>query len=81
MYNGGQWGFMEVQLKLTKTETTVEGKPSVSIKIESVSWPIFPDPHAALDLHQGAGAHCFLQAETLGSGFGGDEARRDRRCD
>src|SRR5579872_1113004 len=27
----GQWGFMEVQLQVTKTETTVNGKPTVSI--------------------------------------------------
>ena len=63
-YNSGQWGFMEVQLKVTKTETTVNGKPSVSIKINSVSWPIYPT-HTPRSIYINAEALPLLQAETL----------------
>ena len=63
-YNSGQWGFMEVQIKVTKTETTVNGKPSVSIKINSVSWPTFPN-HTPRSIYINAQALPLLQAETL----------------
>jgi hypothetical protein len=59
-----EWGFMEVQLKVTKTETTVNGKPSVSIKINSVSWPIYPT-HTPRSIYINAQALPLLQGETL----------------
>jgi hypothetical protein len=59
-----QWGFMEVQLKVTKTVTTVNGKPSVSIKINSVSWPVYPT-HTPRSIYINAQALPLLQGETL----------------
>jgi hypothetical protein len=59
-----QWGFMEVQLKVTKTETTVGGKPQVTIHINSVSWPIFPN-HTTRSIYINQQALPLLQGETL----------------
>ncbi len=39
-----QWGFMVVQLHVTRTVVTpTGGKPVVTIKITGVSWPTYPD--------------------------------------
>jgi hypothetical protein len=60
-----QWGFMQVQLKVIKTEiTTGTGKPKVSIKITAVSWPIYPD-HTPKSKYINAQALPLLQGETL----------------
>ncbi len=60
-----RWGFMEVQLKVTKTETTGStGKPVVSIKINSVAWPIFPN-HTTRSIYINQQALPLLQGETL----------------
>jgi uncharacterized protein with FMN-binding domain len=59
-----QWGFMEVQLHVTKTTTTVNGKPKVTIKINSISWPIYPD-HTPKSKYINAQALPLLQQETL----------------
>lgn len=60
-----QWGFMEVQLKVTKTVTTpISGKPSVSIKITGVSWPIYPD-HTPKSKYINAQALPLLLQETM----------------
>ena len=60
----GQWGFMEVQLRVTKTEMTVNGKPTVSIKINKVSWPVSPT-HTSRSIYINAQALPLLQGETL----------------
>jgi uncharacterized protein with FMN-binding domain len=62
--NTGQWGLMQVELELTKTVTTVNGKPSVSIKINSVSWPVFPK-HTPRSIYINDQALPLLQDETL----------------
>ena len=60
-----QWGFMELQLKVVKTEVTgANGKPQVSIKITSVSWPIYPD-HTPKSKYINAQALPLLQQETM----------------
>ena len=60
-----QWGFMEVQLKVTKTVTTgANGKPAVSIKINSVAWPISPN-HTTRSIYINQQALPLLQGETL----------------
>jgi hypothetical protein len=60
-----QWGFMEVQLNVTKTETTgAAGKPTVSIKINSVSWPVFPN-HTSRSIYINQQALPLLQGETM----------------
>jgi hypothetical protein len=60
-----QWGFMELQLKVQKTEvTSASGKPQVSIKITSVSWPIYPD-HTPKSKYINAQALPLLQQETM----------------
>ncbi len=60
-----QWGFMIVQLKVVKTEiTSAAGKPKVSIKITSVSWPTYPD-HTPKSKYINAQALPLLQTETL----------------
>jgi uncharacterized protein with FMN-binding domain len=59
-----QWGFMVVQLKVVKTEVTGAGKPKVSIKITSVSWPTYPD-HTPKSKYINAQALPLLQTETL----------------
>ena len=60
-----QWGFMQVQLKVVKTEVTgANGKPTVSIKITSVSWPIYPD-HTPKSKYINAQALPLLQQETM----------------
>jgi hypothetical protein len=60
----GQWGFMQVQLQVTKTVTTANGKPSVSIKINKVSWPVSPT-HTSRSIYINAQALPLLQGETL----------------
>jgi hypothetical protein len=60
-----QWGFMEVQLQVTKTETTAaNGKPVVTIHINKVSWPIFPN-HTTRSIYINQQALPLLQGETL----------------
>ena len=60
-----QWGFMQLQLKVQKTEVTNgSGKPRVSIKITSVSWPIYPD-HTPKSKYINAQALPLLQQETM----------------
>jgi hypothetical protein len=60
-----QWGFMQLQLKVQKTEvTSASGKPQVSIKITSVSWPAYPD-HTPKSKYINAQALPLLQQETL----------------
>ena len=60
-----QWGFMQLQLKVQKTEvTSASGKPQVSIKITSVSWPVYPD-HTPKSKYINAQALPLLQQETL----------------
>jgi hypothetical protein len=60
-----QWGFVQVQLKLMKTEvTSASVKPQVSIKITAVSWPVYPT-HTPKSVYINAQALPFLQQETL----------------
>ena len=60
-----QWGFLELQLSVTKTETTgAGGKPAVSIKINSVAWPIFPN-HTSRSIYINQQALPLLQGETM----------------
>lgn len=54
------WGYMAVQLKVQKTVT---GK-NVSIKILSVSWPIYPN-HTPRSIYINAQALPLLQGETM----------------
>ena len=56
---------MVVELKVTKTETTAaNGKPVVSIHINSVGWPTFPN-HTPRSIYINQQALPLLQAETL----------------
>jgi hypothetical protein len=59
-----QWGYMVVELKVTKTETTTAGKPVVKIHINSVSWPTFPN-HTPRSIYINQQALPLLQQETL----------------
>ena len=59
-----QWGFMQVELKVVKTEITGSGAPKVSIKITGVSWPIYPD-HTPKSKYINAQALPLLQQETM----------------
>ena len=60
-----QWGFMTVQLQVTKTVVTPSGgKPVVTIKITGVSWPIYPD-HTPKSKYINAQALPLLQQETM----------------
>jgi len=60
-----QWGFMTVQLNVTKTVVTpTGGKPVVTIKITGVSWPIYPD-HTPKSKYINAQALPLLQQETM----------------
>jgi major membrane immunogen (membrane-anchored lipoprotein) len=59
-----KWGFMAVQIQVTKTVTTVNGKPSVSIKINKVSWPVTPT-HTPRSIYINNQALPLLQGETL----------------
>lgn len=60
-----QWGFMQVQLKVVKTEvTSASGKPQVSIKITGVSWPVYPT-HTPKSVYINAQALPLLQQETM----------------
>jgi hypothetical protein len=60
-----QWGYMQLQLKVVKTEvTTASGKPQVTIKITAVSWPIYPD-HTPKSKYINAQALPLLQQETM----------------
>jgi hypothetical protein len=58
------WGFMEVQLKVTKTEVTNGSKTSVSIKINDVSWPVYPD-HTSRSKFINSQALPLLQGEVM----------------
>lgn len=60
-----QWGFMQVRLKVVKTEVGhPPGKPAVSIRITAVSWPVYPD-HTPKSKYINAQALPLLQLETL----------------
>ena len=60
-----QWGFMTVQLHVTKTVVTpTGGKPVVTIKITGVSWPVYPD-HTPKSKYINAQALPLLQQETM----------------
>jgi hypothetical protein len=60
-----QWGFMQVRLKVEKTEVTNgSAKPTVSIKIISVDWPVYPD-HTPKSKYINAQALPLLQGETI----------------
>src|SRR5581483_6398353 len=59
-----QWGFMQVRLKVVKTEVTGAGKPKVSIKITAIDWPVYPD-HTPKSKYINAQALPLLQGETL----------------
>jgi hypothetical protein len=39
----GKWGSIQLRVKLAKTEVTGAGKPRVSIRILTVTWPQSPD--------------------------------------
>jgi hypothetical protein len=59
-----RWGFMQVQLKVIKTEVTSGSKTAVSIKITGVSWPEFPN-HTPRSIYINTQALPLLQQETL----------------
>jgi hypothetical protein len=60
-----QWGFMQVRLKVVKTEVTSgSGKPQVSIKITAVDWPVYPT-HTPKSKYINAQALPLLQEETM----------------
>jgi hypothetical protein len=60
-----QWGFMQVRLKVVKTEVTSgSGKPKVSIKITAVDWPVYPT-HTPKSKYINAQALPLLQGETM----------------
>jgi hypothetical protein len=60
-----QWGFMELQLKVQKTVVTNgSAKPKITIKIISVSWPVYPD-HTPKSKYINAQALPLLQQETM----------------
>ncbi len=62
---GGSWGKLQLQLVVQKTVTTsASGKVAVSIKITSVSWPIYPD-HAPKSKYINSQALPILQQETF----------------
>ncbi len=65
MCGGAPSGFIQLQLKVVKTEVTgANGKQQVSIKIADVSWPIYPD-HTSKSKYINAQALPLLQQETL----------------
>jgi hypothetical protein len=60
-----QWGFMQVQLRVVQTEVTdSSGKPTVSIKITGVGWPVYPT-HTPKSKYINAQALPLLQQETM----------------
>jgi hypothetical protein len=59
-----KWGDLQVQLQITKTVTTVNGKPTVSIKINKVSWPVWPQ-HTPRSIYINTQALPLLQQETM----------------
>jgi len=60
-----QWGFMQVRLKVVKTEVTSgSGKPQVSIKITAVDWPVYPT-HTPKSKYINAQALPLLQGEVM----------------
>ena len=60
-----QWGFLELQLNVTRTETTgAGGKPAVAIKINNVTWPVFPN-HTSRSIYINQQALPLLQGETM----------------
>jgi hypothetical protein len=64
-----QWGFLQLQLTVTKTETTVNGKPAVSIKLTNLDWTPphgeFPN-HTTRSIYINAQTFPLLKGETLG---------------
>ena len=63
-----QWGFLQLQLTVTKTEKTVGGKPVVSIKLNNVDWTPphgeFPN-HTTRSIYINAQTFPLLKGETL----------------
>jgi hypothetical protein len=59
-----QWGYMEVQLKVIKTEVTAGTKKKVSIKITGVTWPVWPT-HTPRSIYINQQALPLLAQETL----------------
>ena len=59
-----KWGYMQVRLKVVKTEVTGAAKPKISIKILAVDWPVYPD-HTPKSKYINAQALPLLQQETL----------------
>jgi uncharacterized protein with FMN-binding domain len=62
--SGHVWGYLEVQLKLVKTEVITGPHASVSIKITAVNWPIFPN-HTSRSIYINQQALPLLQSETM----------------
>lgn len=60
-----QWGFMELQLKVIKTEVTTGSKETVSLKIAAVSYPITPN-HTPRSIYINKQAIPLLLSETVG---------------
>ena len=59
-----QWGQMVVQIKVLKTVVGSGASAKVSIKLLSVSWPIFPD-HTPKSIYINNQALPLLQQETI----------------
>ena len=59
-----KWGFIEVELKVVKTEVSNGAHTAVSIKITGVSWPVFPN-HTPRSVYINTQALPLLQQETL----------------
>jgi uncharacterized protein with FMN-binding domain len=59
-----QWGFMEVQLKVQKTVVTDGTKSTVTIKVVSITWPVYPD-HTPKSKYINAQALPLLQQESM----------------
>jgi hypothetical protein len=60
-----QRGFMQVRLKVVKTEgTSGSGKPQVSIKFTAVDWPVYPT-HTPKSKYINAQALLLLQGEVM----------------
>ncbi len=76
-----QWGFMTVQLQVTKTVVTpTGGKPVVTIKITGVSWPVYPD-HTPKSKYINAQALPLLQRRPCTAGVRRHEAPEHLRRD
>jgi hypothetical protein len=59
-----QWGFMEVQIKVVKTVVGTGASAKVTIKLLSVTWPIFPN-HTSKSIYINNQALPLLKQETL----------------